>query len=96
MVKFTLNMPQDVYDMLREKSFKEHVSMSSLIISSLIPQGAISTNGEKVKKIAARFPNTVDVLPREGLVKQRGELNSDDYVSWRFYKREMAQVQEGS
>ena len=52
MVKFTLNIPQDIYDLLREKSFKTHTPMSAIILSALVPPKPISTNGEKEQKFS--------------------------------------------
>lgn len=87
MVRLQILVTQEQYDMLREKSFKEKISISE-IVRGVLPKSAMKESGEREKKNSGKIPvddvklhEDLYAKSRDGLVKGRGELNADDYTS---------------
>ena len=73
MVRLQILVTQEQYDMLREKSFKECISISKLIRDSLIPPKPISEEWENGEKISGKIPKVNQIkLPN-------GDILVDDY-----------------
>lgn len=71
--KFTFNMSEEAYELLREKSYKERRSMTNILVEVL-------EELKKEKKITGYKIDPIAEKGREGLVKERGELSGEDYA----------------
>ena len=67
-VRIAAMITEESYKKLREAAFKQHVSMSTLVQQALDPATPIKTIVEVKSAI------------KDSPVKQRGELNSEDYT----------------
>lgn len=68
MIKTTLYLPDELHAEIKISAAKQRTSMTELIIKRL------SNRLEDVTK------NVKDSPAKYGLVKKRGEINSDDYI----------------
>ena len=106
MAKFTFNIPDKIYEVLREKSFKEKVPMTMIILDGLSKVLIAGMKAPEKKDFKMEYPPenfadntakppkknkiaeavreitkpTLVLAEKSGLVKQRGEINAEDYV----------------
>ncbi len=88
MKRFIVNLPDELHEGLRQQSFKNHKSMSQLIVDVLstpgnAPMGPIAQESQNTPKPVMTPSERIASLPkdlRKTFVHPRGELDAEDYT----------------